>query len=157
MKFIMGLLSMVLLTLGCSSAFADSGGSGGTAFTQEYVYDFAKHGGAVGAIVLTNPKNVLPLGSYVTSVHYHVITAMTSGGSATVAIGDAAGAAKYLAATAYNDAAYALNNIAAAAIGVPNLILTTEGTFQITIATAALTAGKIRFVVSGYVPKALPQ
>lgn len=152
MKFILSLMTMFCLALVgfCSTASAQIGGK---KFTQEYVYDFAKHGGAVSFISLTVPANKLPLGSIVTSVHYRIVTAFTSGGAATVALGSEASAASYLAATAYNNGAYALDNVAAAAIGVPNLIATTEGNFGITVAGAALTAGKVMFVVEGYVPR----
>lgn len=122
---------------------------------QEYTYDFAVHGGAVGQIDLaTSAKSLLPVGAVVTGVHYKVITAPTSGGSATIAIGDVASGARYLAATAFDNAAYAINNVAAAAIGVPmNITAANNGKFAITIATAALTAGKIKFFVSYLVPK----
>lgn len=149
-KLIVGIVFMVV---GMCGSFAHAQ-AGGKAFTQEYVYDFAKQGGAVGQISLVNPANPLPVGAIVTSVHYNVMTAFTSGGSATVAIGDVASGARYLAATAYNNAAYTANTPAAAAIGVPMRVgAANAGQIAITIATAALTAGKMMIVVEGYVPK----
>lgn len=125
----------------------------------EVVYDFAKHGGAVGFIDLTDPAVLagamkLPQGMVISEVAYRVITAPTSGGAATIAIGDAASGAVFLAATAYNNAAYALDNVAKAAIGVPRLVDSADKQkLGITVAAAALTAGKIAFWVEGYVPR----
>lgn len=148
--FLTGIVFLIMCF--ATSVFA-SGGAGGQAFTQQYTYDFAVQGGAVGFKSLITPANPLPLGAIVTAVHYRMVTAFTSGGSATVSIGDAASNARYLALTAFDNAAYAIDNVAAAAIGVPNLIATTEGNVGITIAVAALTAGKMIIVVSGYIPK----
>ena len=122
---------------------------------QEYLYDFAVDGGAVGTIDLSDnaKRHALPVGAIVKAVHYRVLTAMTSGGAATLAIGDLDTAARYKAATAYNDAAYALNFVAAAAIGVPMLCdAANDGKFAVTIAGAALTAGKIGFYVEYFFP-----
>lgn len=120
---------------------------------QEYTYDFAVHGGAVGQIDLaTAAKSLLPVGAVVTQVHYKVVTAPTSGGAATIAIGDVGSAARYLAATAI--ASYTLDLVAVNAIGTPmNITAANNGKFAITIATAALTAGKIKFFVSYLMPK----
>lgn len=117
---------------------------------MEYEYDFAKSGGAVGFINLaTALKKDLPVGAIITDVHYYVETAFTSGGAATVAIGDASAGAVYKAATAFGDATYAAGFVAKAAIGSPNyLAVANEGKFGITVATAALTAGKVKFLVS---------
>ncbi|MBL0320679.1 MAG: hypothetical protein IPP74_15500 [Alphaproteobacteria bacterium] len=117
---------------------------------NEYVYDFAVDGGAVSTIDLSAKQGFAPLpsGAVVKSVHYKVVSALTSGGSATVSIGDANATARYLALTAFDNAAYAAGNVAAAAIGVPmNVSAAARGQFGISIAVAALTAGKIVFFV----------
>lgn len=151
MKFLAALFTMVIFTL---PSFAARIGNLNPQ-VQEYTYDFAVHGGAVGQIDLaTAAKSLLPVGAVVTGVHYKVVTAFTSGGSATVAIGDVGSGARYLAATAYNNGAYAVDNVAAAAIGVPmNITAANNGKFAITVATAALTAGKVKFFVEYLVPK----
>lgn len=154
MKLFSTLLMAICLTFMSFTAKAVSGG-GNSEFTQEYVYDFAKHGGAVGFISLKGKgANALPSGAVVLSAHYQVLTALTSGGLATVAIGDAASGARYLAATAFDNAAYTLNLPAALSSGMPVLVSSANiANVGITVATAALTAGKIRIVIRGYVPK----
>lgn len=120
----------------------------------EFLYDFAVHGGAVSTIDLSSRLNsALPVGSAIMRVSYFVETAMTSGGLATVSIGDSGSAVRYLAATAFNAGAFAVNNLAIAAIGLPHQVLTANaGKFAIAIAAAALTAGKLRFYVE-YISK----
>lgn len=148
-------MMFAFVTVFLGSAFANAyNGGGGSKFVQEYTYDFAVQGGAVGFIALKTPANALPQGGIVTSMYYMVQTAFTSGGSATVALGDAAAGARYLAATAYNNGAYAANTPALAAIGVPVYVSSANiASPGITVATAALTGGKMKFVVEGYVPK----
>lgn len=156
MKLIKVFFATLFVFFGLSmTAQAQISGSGNSLFTAEYVYDFAVHGGAVGFIPLKGlGHNALPSGAVVTSAHYQVLTAFTSGGSATVAIGDAASGAKYLAATAYNNAAYTANVPAAIAIGLPQFVSSANiASPGITVATAALTGGKMRIVLIGYVPK----
>jgi len=122
---------------------------------QEFFYDFAVSGGAVGTIDLSALANKagLPVGAIIKSVHYNVETAMTSGGAATVSIGDAAASARYLALTAYNNAAFNANAPAAAAIGVPVEVTAANiGQFSLSIAVAALTAGQVRFFVEYIMP-----
>jgi hypothetical protein len=117
---------------------------GALGYPQSVVYDFAVDGGAIGAISIAL-DTVIPTGATITNAFYEVITAPTSGGSATIAIGvstdDPAG---LKAATAI--ASYTLgygdllpDNTAA------NFTTKTTGdrNIVITIATAALTAGKI--------------
>jgi hypothetical protein len=134
---------------------------------QEYVYDFAVDGGAVGAIDLSAKAgmNLIPTGAVVQHVGAKVITACTSGGSATVAWGPSAdadgysGAAKAVASltanAAFNEAmgAGALlwddTNDAALYQVVTG---STYADFKMTIGTAALTAGKIAFWVEYFMP-----
>lgn len=152
MKYLFSFLA-ALVMLFVTPAFAVNG-AGGSKFVQEYVYDFAVHGGAVGFISLKNPANALPSGAVVTAAHYVVLTAFTSGGSATVALGDAASGARYKSATAFDNSAYTANTPAALSSGIPALVSSANiANVGITVATAALTAGKMRIVVEGYVPK----
>lgn len=144
-------LVMYLAPMGASAAQM-----GGQTEVQEYTYDFALDGGAVGFINLTRGKK-MPVGSIVESGYYMVQTAMTSSGSATVAIGDADTGNRYKAAAAMDHADYSANVPADLASGVPlYLDSVNDGTFGITVGTAALTAGKIKFVLKVYKPKVNP-
>lgn len=155
MKAIFLFFAMVFSFLVTTPAFAQSTGKGNAFFTAQYDYSFAVQGGATGFKSLKAAgNNYLPSNAVITHAHYIVTEAFTSGGSATVAIGDAASGARYLAATAYNNAAFTANTPAAVAIGLPVLVSSANiSNVGITIGTAALTGGKIRIVVYGYVPK----
>lgn len=124
----------------------DSRGSYAARETIVGIYDFAVHGGAVGSIAF-GPD--LPEGYYVDSAHYDVLTVPTSDGSATIALGfETIGADTVKAATAYNNAAFSSTGLKAASgptAATPSTWLATGSAkaFSITIATAALTAGKI--------------
>lgn len=124
------------------------------------LYDFSVHGGAVGDIPL---RVRVPAGAVVVNSFVHVLTAPTSGGSATIAI-KLESAGDILAQTAFDAAPFdgtlglglarytpgidlgsgdgsdtAIDDSAAAAF----VITTTERQLTLTIGTAALTAGKI--------------
>jgi len=145
------LLALVISMFATISAHAMMGG--GVYSLQECSYDFAVKGGAVGTIDLCG-KKAIPAGSYIVSGFYTVEQAFTSGGAATVALGDAASSGRYLAATSYSNAAFALNNIAQYAIGVPFYAdVANKGKLSLTIAGAALTAGKLKMMVLVYKPK----
>jgi len=103
--------------------------------TVEATYDFAVLGGAVSALTLDLS---LPKGAIVTQLWTDALTALTSGGSATVAL--SAGADSLLAATAFNDAALTGTD---QHLSAP-LKLTAGGQLTLTVAAAALTAGKLR-------------
>jgi hypothetical protein len=112
------------------------------------IYNFAVSGGAVGDITLLDDDGlavVLPINAIVTNVIAHVATACTSGGSATVAL-KANSSADLCAATAV--ASLTSNALIA---GVPvgtaatSVRLTAERTLKVTVAVAALTAGKINY------------
>jgi|DEB0MinimDraft_3_1074331.scaffolds.fasta_scaffold00025_24 hypothetical protein len=121
----------------------------------KWYYDFATDGGAIGDVTLRGPK--LPLGAVVTGGYIYNTTAMTSGGSATVAINiptdDAAG---IKAATAYGTigAAGPVAIIQTGAAANISEITTDERDITITIATAALTAGAFVLVLNYDIVKA---
>ncbi|MEM9116879.1 MAG: hypothetical protein AAGD09_03240 [Cyanobacteria bacterium P01_F01_bin.56] len=101
-------------------------------------YDFAEHGGIVG----DNACNLkLPAGAIVYNGFANVVTAPTSGGSATVAI-KIEGAADLLTATAISSVTGQLDLVPDGTAGNA-IVLTEDRTLSVTIATAALTAGKI--------------
>lgn len=155
MKTMIAFLSIFFAMFMTIPAHAQISGGGNSFFTAEYTYDFAVQGGATGFKALKGKgTNALPKNAVVTHGHYIVTGALTSGGSATVALGDAASGARYLAATAFDNAAYTLNTPAAIAAGLPVLVSSANiSNVGITIAGAALTGGKIRIVLYGYIPK----
>jgi len=134
---------------------------------QEYVYDFAVDGGAVGAINLhaKNGKAVLPVGAIVKAVTMKVVTAFTSGGSATLAYGngdDADGYSGSAIAVASLVDNFIVNGWDSGAQllwddtndhQIPvNVADAADGQFIVTIGTAAMTAGKAVFLVEYLMP-----
>lgn len=134
---------------------------------QEYVYDFDVDGGAVSTISLSSKAGYqsLPDKAIVSEVVMYVETACTSGGSATIAWGNTTDP------DGYSGATPAVADFSADAVknGFDNgAALLWDDTndhkihfcansandrdFSITIATAALTAGKLRFSVAYYLP-----
>lgn len=134
---------------------------------QEYVYDFAVDGGATGAINLHAKANkaVVPVGAIIIGVRAKVVTACTSGGSATVAWGNGddadgySGTAIAVASLTDNALFNGYDNGAALlwddtndhVIDV-NVSTAADGQFIVTIGTADLTAGKIVFMVQYLFP-----
>lgn len=115
------------------------------------VYDFSVLGGAVGALTLRDASDLavaakLPKGAIVRNCAIDVITAPTSGGAATIALGTGAAANDLKAATAI--ASYT-GLVACVPVGTvaTAIKLTADQTMSATVATAALTAGKIYVVV----------
>lgn len=114
-------------------------------------YDFSKLGGAVGSVSLLDDDGMaikIPTGSLVLNAFIFVPTALTSGGSATIAL-NIESAGDLLAATAV--ASY---SAAAKLQGIPDfgtlsdaVLTTAERTLQATIATAALLTGKFEAFV----------
>lgn len=108
-------------------------------------YDFAVHGGAVGDIPLDLD---LPPNAVVYDGLVDVITAPTSGGAATVAL-KIEGAADLLAATAISSVTGQLDTVPNGAAA--NAVKTTDTrTLTVTVATAALTAGKMNIFLKYY-------
>ncbi len=135
--------------------------------SQEYVYDFSVDGGSQGAIVLHTKANkaALPLGSIVKGVTARIVTALTSGGSATLSWGnvdDVDGYSGVTAAVAGFTANVNFNgwdNAAALLWDDTNdhqiynsIIDADDAAFSFTITTADLTAGKIVFTVEYLYP-----
>lgn len=117
---------------------------------RRVIYDFAVHGGAVGSIAIADLK--LPNKAIIHSGYVNVITAPTSGGSATVALGLGTTGTKTTILTATAIASItgqvALNTLPIQ-IGsnAPNNLI-------VTVATAALTAGKLEIYLSYDIPTA---
>ena len=142
----------------------------------KYIYDFSVDGGATGSISLSSKSGyrALPANAIVTRVIARVVTACTSGGSATVEWGNTAdtdgysGTANAVASlsadavfigdeTAGGEGALIWNRVGTTpATGSPKAyqVTSTANTkdFLVKINTAALTAGKIIFYVEYFMP-----
>lgn len=106
-------------------------------------YDFATDGGVQGLITPANSPT-LPIKSIILGGTIDITTTLTSGGSATIALGTSAGssAAALKAATAV--ATWAAGQLAMVPLftAATYLKLTAAGRLTLTVATADLTAGK---------------
>jgi hypothetical protein len=124
----------------------------GTKNLMKAVYDFEELGGAVGDINLVDDEGnaaVLPDNAIIHQVIFDVVTAPESGGSATIAFNaNSAGDMKAATAIASWTGIVAGVPVGTAATCVK---LTAERTLQATVATAALTAGKINVFVEYFV------
>lgn len=113
----------------------------------ELYYDFARDGGAVGAIAFRGPQ--VRRGFRITHAYLETITGFT-GSSSTIAI-HAEGANDIL-------SAVVLTNFAAAGVdagiqdgtAANSLKVTADRTVYLTVAVGALTAGKMKLVLCGY-------
>lgn len=105
----------------------------------EIVYDFAVDGGAAGALDLFTASKAL----VVTKAYAIAETGITSGGSATVEVGISGATAGLIAQSAKTT----LDTDGECLAGVANLAfsLAADAVVILTIGTAALTAGKVRF------------
>lgn len=113
-----------------------------------FLYDFAKHGGAVSTITV-GPK-LIPPQTIITQGIVRVVTACTSAGSATVAL-HLLTAEDILAATAVASLTLdALIDTVPVGTAATSLICTAHTQLSVVIATAALTAGKIAVTLQGY-------
>lgn len=112
-----------------------------------FLYDFAVSGGAQGAIALTDLDGnaaTIPANAVITNCVSDVLVPFASGGSATVALGLTGNTDAFIAATAYNNAAFlgtdSQNNEVPLKPAVAVSVLAT-------IATADLIGGKMRLIV----------
>jgi hypothetical protein len=115
-------------------------------------YDFAKQGGAVGAIILQDVDGkdaVLPTKAIIRQVILDIQTGITSGGLATVALG-ANTTTDLLAATA--KASLGAGLVAGIPVGTAATAVKTTAQRNITatVGTAALTAGKFTAFIEYY-------
>jgi hypothetical protein len=110
-------------------------------------YEFALDGGVVGDIALRG--DTIPSGAIITDALINVDTAVTSGGSATVAL-KVEGSADLLTAAAISGAPWSTTGAKRATFVATTAPVKTTAKRSITatVATAALTAGKFSVVVS---------
>ena len=119
--------------------------------TIEFLYYFAVQGGAQGALTLSG-NSKLPIGAVVTRFWAVVETAVTSGGSATVAFGTVTDADAFLAATAKASLGACITIGGGPAAAHVQVAVANDRTVNATVATADLTAGKIRCFVEFWMP-----
>jgi len=133
---------------------------------QKYVYDFAEDGGVEGAIDLSAKANSasLPDNALIKEVHYFVETAVV-GDSSTMSWGNTTDADGY-SGTAIAEASLAIDAVGNGASGAAALLWDdtndhnipflanseNDRDFNITIASGALTAGKVNFYVEYFLP-----
>ena len=112
--------------------------------TAHAKYDFAVDGGAASTIVPDNSA-IIPDNAVITNVYHSTTTALTSGGSATLAL--TTGGVTLNAAVAFDNADYADESVIVNAV---NDKTTSSTGIQFVIATAALTAGVVDVYVQYY-------
>jgi hypothetical protein len=117
-------------------------------------YSFAADGGAISTIT-PSINSTIPANAIIVGVILNPTTALTSGGSATIAVGTSAGSSTTALKGATAVASYTLDAVMA---GVPVFTaasavkLSAAGSITITVATAALTAGVMEVFVFYVVP-----
>jgi hypothetical protein len=120
------------------------------------IYDFTVNGGAVGTIPLVDDQGnaaILPQGAIVTNVTAHVLVAGTTSASGTLALGSNISAATtdLMGATAMASltlgAFVAGTPVGTAATWKGPVTAVAGSQIQATIATGALTAGKVAYLV----------
>ena len=110
-----------------------------------WTYDFAKHGGAVGDIELTEK---LPIGAVCKEAYIITHEDLTSGGAATIAL-KVASTDDVLAATAYTNFVTTANQDTLLDGTAANMINTAAiSKLTVTIAGAAVTAGRFSVVMN---------
>jgi hypothetical protein len=115
--------------------------------SASYTYDFAVQGGTVGVKTLSADAGQIPDNAIITDAYLEPLTNLTSGGLATVALGVTGDDEAFKVATAFDDAALTVANGASQeAVALP-LKLSAAGDVRLTVAVAALTAGKLRLHV----------
>jgi hypothetical protein len=123
-----------------------AGGVGGLSVARA-VYDFTVDGGAIATITPVETVT-LPLGAVLVGGIVFAAVAVTSLGSATVAVGTTAGSSTTALLAATAKASLSLNAVLplVPTNAVP-VRLTAAGAIDVTVAAAALTAGKLEIFV----------
>lgn len=124
-------------------------------YTARGYYDFATHTGAIATYDLVDEAGrvvYLPDNFVIERTTVELVTALTSSGSATVALGTSQSGkgAVALAATAFDNAVFTAD-AAAAAAALPAKVDGAAIKATATVAGAALTAGKFAVTYSGFI------
>lgn len=145
-----------------SGGFRNEGGT-----VQEYLYDFDVDGGAISPAIDLSAKagyKTLPNPCIVKQVSLYVVTACTSGGSATLDVGNTTAEAGYMAALAVaslSDQAVIRSGEQAGSLLWDDtndheiwfcVNSAADADFTLDIDTATFTAGKVLFMVDYYRP-----
>jgi hypothetical protein len=166
MKYILSVLVAMMFFAFAQTSYAQSCKRNAGVQVQEYVYDFAVDGGGTGEKFLSSKAGYKPIpnGAVVKGVAARVVTAVV-GTSSTLAWGNDDAATGY-SGSAIAEASLTINSVHNGwdngasllwddsndhAIYNP-VINTDDGEFSVTIGTAALTAGKVIFMVEYYCP-----
>lgn len=128
--------------LNVQSPVSGNGGLGVTG-NAKMTYDFAVDGGAVGVITPSNSPT-LPLGAIILGGTIDITTTLTSGGAATIALGTSAGSSATSLKGATAVASWTAGQLALVPVftAATYVKLTAAGQLNMTVAAAALTAGK---------------
>lgn len=132
----------------------------------QFVYDFASETGVQAAYKLSAKAGYapLPVGSIVINVVMKVVTAFTSGGAATLTVGNTTDADGYLTAipldSLVDNAVFTAQQLSGALLWdnlndaslAANVANANDGDVSVTIGAAAFTAGKAILFVSYYSP-----
>lgn len=113
---------------------------------ESVLLDYSQDGGAVGTFSF---GRLLPAGAVITNIFSDEITALTSGGSATLQL--KAGSTNLTDALAF-DTGFSGTQSQALASSATAIKLSAESELKLAVATAALTAGKVRFFVEYKLP-----
>lgn len=118
-------------------------------YVAKAIYDFSVDGGAETAII-PSISDIIPAGAVVFGGFVNSPTAVTSGGSATVAVGTSAGSSADSILGATGKASFTTDAVlevlgtnSQAATQAPSFKMTAAGQIQLTVGAAALTAGVI--------------
>jgi hypothetical protein len=113
-----------------------------------FLFDFAKHGGAVGTITV-GPK-LIPPETVIFSGVIRVVTAVTSGGSATIAM-HLSSSEDIIAATGKSSYSLdALLDVVPVGTAATSILCTAATQLSVVIAVDTLTAGKIEVSLFGF-------
>jgi hypothetical protein len=118
---------------------------------RRVIYDFAVHGGAVSSIAIADLK--LPNKAIIHSGYVNVITPLTSGGSATIALGLGVAATKTAILNATAVASWSAGLLALNTLPI-QIGSNTPNNLIVSVAVAALTAGKFELYLSYDIPTA---
>lgn len=144
------------LVMSAGAALAASFGLSGQIGMARALYSFAVDGGAVGAITPATTA-VIPANAIVFGGFLNPTTALTSGGSATIAVGTTAGSSATAIKAATAVASYTIDAIMATVpvfTAASAFKMSAAGSINITVATAALTAGIMEITLFYFVAAA---
>lgn len=153
----------ILVGVTTAPNFTDQGQSNSASLQTGYVvpdglrvarahYDFALDGGAIGLITLSL-SDVIPAGAIMLGGTINPTVALTSGGSATIAIGTSAGSAANSLKAATAVASYSIDALLnVVPVFATPVKMTADGQITITVATATLLTGVMDIIILYVMP-----